>query len=113
MRSIVAIMEYAASRDFQFAPPDVPLQQLTQEEDHGAGNNGGSSSAAGGGGIEDLLSPAFADTVIVTVRLQLKLHVLFVAESKLCRKLLPAYPHSQRPGCLRADCSMNQQAADG
>ncbi len=68
MRSIVAVMEYAASRDFQFAPPDVPLQQLTQEEDrHGAGSNGGSGAGGGGGGIEDLLSPAFADTVTVTV----------------------------------------------
>ncbi len=71
VRSIVAVMEYAASRDFQFAPPDVPLQQLTQEEHQGAGSNGG-SGAVGGGGIEDLLSPAFADTVTVTVRLPVR-----------------------------------------
>ena len=64
VRAIVAIMEYAASKDFQFAPPEVPLQQVTQE-DNGAGSNGGTST--GGYGIEDLLSPAFVDTVTVTV----------------------------------------------
>ena len=83
VRSIVAVMEYAASRDFQFAPPDVPLQQLTQEEAHqGAGANGGSGSTAGGGGIEDLLSPAFADTVTVTVRSR---------KQNFMHSLLPSY----------------------
>ena len=58
-------MEYAASKDFHFAPPDVPLQQLAQETPIGGGGNGGPSP--GGGGIEDLLSPAFVDTVTLTV----------------------------------------------
>ena len=72
VRSIVAIMEYAAAKDFQFAAPDVPLQQLAQDNGAGGGGNGGGGTAVGGGSsggaLEDLLSPAFVDTVTVTVQ---------------------------------------------
>ena len=70
VRAIVAVMEYAASKDFQFAPPEVPFQSVAAQDSNGGGSNGGAAGGGGrggGGGIEDLLSPAFADTVTVTV----------------------------------------------
>ena len=52
VRSLVAVMEYGAARDFTFEAPAPPPQE----------------EAPLGGDITDLMDPAFTQTAVVVVR---------------------------------------------